>query len=84
MTTTTTGKLFADGTYEGNEIFRHPGDNRILPCIKVRKRRLELDRKKEDTSLESYQSWHNEMICKSGKMAKAMERDGWFKPCFLV
>ena len=38
MTTTTTiGKLFADGAYEGNEIFRYLGDNGILPCIKVRK-----------------------------------------------
>ena len=83
MTTTTTGKLFADGTYEGNEIFRHLGDNRILPCIKVRKRSLELDRKKEDTSLESYQSWHNEMICKSGKIAKTMERGGLLKRILL-
>jgi hypothetical protein len=38
MTTTTTiDKLFADGAYEGNEIFRILGDNGILPCIKVRK-----------------------------------------------
>ena len=66
-TTTTTGKLFADGAYEGNEIFRYLGDNGILPCIKVRKRMPELDGKKE-TSLEIYQSWHKEMICKSGKI----------------
>jgi Transposase DDE domain len=31
------GKLFADGAYEGNEIFRYLGDNGILPCINVRK-----------------------------------------------
>ena len=31
------GKLFADGAYEGNNIFRYLGDNGILPCIKVRK-----------------------------------------------
>jgi DDE family transposase len=37
MTTTTIGKLFADGAYEGNEIFRYLRDNGILPCIKVRK-----------------------------------------------
>ena len=38
MTTKTTiGKLFGDGVYEGNEIFRYLGDNGILPCIKVRK-----------------------------------------------
>ncbi len=33
----TIGKLFADGAYDGNEIFKYPGDNGILPCIKVRK-----------------------------------------------
>src|SRR3954454_18584638 len=36
-TTTTIGKLFADGAYEGNEVFRYLEDNGILPCIKVRK-----------------------------------------------
>ena len=30
-------KLFADGAYEGNNIFRYLSDNGILPCIKVRK-----------------------------------------------
>jgi|tagenome__1003787_1003787.scaffolds.fasta_scaffold20468470_1 hypothetical protein len=34
---TAIGKLFADGAYEGNEIFRYLSDNGILPCIKVRK-----------------------------------------------
>jgi len=38
---TAIGKLFADGAYEGNEIFRYLEDNGILPCIKVRKRMLE-------------------------------------------
>ena len=33
----TIGKLFADGAYEGNDIFRYIEDNGILPCIKVRK-----------------------------------------------
>ena len=33
----TIGKLFADGAYDGNDIFRNLGDNGILPCIKVRK-----------------------------------------------
>src|SRR4051794_22417514 len=39
MTTTTIDKLFADGAYEGNEIFRNLAvDNGIfLPCIKLRK-----------------------------------------------
>jgi hypothetical protein len=31
------GKLFVDGAYDGNEIFRYLGDNSILPCIKLRK-----------------------------------------------
>jgi len=31
------GKLFADGAYEGNDIFRCLADKGILPCIKVRK-----------------------------------------------
>jgi hypothetical protein len=31
------GKLFGDGAYEGNDIFRYLGDNGIQPCIKVRK-----------------------------------------------
>jgi hypothetical protein len=61
------GKLFGDdGAYEGNEIFRYLENNGIMPCIKVRKRMLESDGKKE-TSLEIYQCWHKEMICKNGK-----------------
>ena len=35
--TTAIGKLFGDGAYESNEIFRYLGENGILPCIKVRK-----------------------------------------------
>ena len=31
------GKLFADGAYDGNDIFGYLGDKGILPCIKVRK-----------------------------------------------
>jgi len=33
----TIGKLFADGAYDNNDIFRYLEDNGILPCIKVRK-----------------------------------------------
>jgi hypothetical protein len=40
MTKTTTiitiGKLFSDGTYEGNDLFRYLGDKGIQSCIKVR------------------------------------------------
>jgi len=31
------GKLFGDGAYDNNNIFRYLSDNRIQPCIKVRK-----------------------------------------------
>jgi hypothetical protein len=34
---TTIGKLFAEGAYDGNEIFRNLGNNGIVHCIKVRK-----------------------------------------------
>src|SRR6476659_5863481 len=40
------GKPLGDCAYKGNDIFRYLEDNGILPCIKVRKRMLELDRKK--------------------------------------
>ena len=33
----TIGKLFADGAYDGNDIFQYLGDKGIQPCIKVRK-----------------------------------------------
>ena len=39
-------KLFADGTYDGNDIFRCLADNGILPCIKVRKN-ARVDKKRE-------------------------------------
>lgn len=35
--TAAVGKLFADGAYDSNDIFRHLADNGILPCIKLRK-----------------------------------------------
>jgi IS5 family transposase len=31
------GKIFGDGAYDSNEIFRYLSDNGLLPCIKVRK-----------------------------------------------
>jgi hypothetical protein len=66
-TTTAIGKLFGDGAYEGNGIFRCLADNGILPCIKVRKNAKV--RWKKGTSLEIYQFWHKEMIYKSGRIA---------------
>jgi hypothetical protein len=35
--TTAIGKLFADGAYDSNDIFRYLTNNGIFPCIKVRK-----------------------------------------------
>ena len=46
VTTTAIGKLFGDGAYDGNDVFRCLADNGIFPCIKVRKRMLKLDGKK--------------------------------------
>ena len=61
------GKLFADGAYDNNNIFRFLADNGIMPCIKVRRRMLKLEGKKEETSLGIYQCWSRKMIYKNGK-----------------
>ncbi len=58
-------KLFGDGAYEGNEIFRYLADNEILPCIKVRKN-ARVGWKKGKTSLEIYQLYLRKKICKNG------------------
>jgi len=63
----TIGKLFADGAYDNNNIFRFLADNGIMPCIKVRRRMLKFDGKKEETSLGIYQCWSRKMIYKNGK-----------------
>ena len=34
---TTVFKLFADGAYDGNDVFGYLSDNGILPCTKTRK-----------------------------------------------
>jgi hypothetical protein len=67
--TTAIGKLFGDGAYDDNEIFRCLWRTMKLPCIKVRKRMLKLDGKK-GISLEIYQFWHKEMIYKSGRIER--------------
>ena len=61
----TIGKLFGDGAYENNNIFRYLSDNGILSCIIVRKNAKV--RWKKGNSLEIYLFWHKEMICKNGK-----------------
>ena len=80
--TTTIGKLFADGAYDGNDIFRYLSDNGILPCIKVRKnarvrwkkgnilRNLSVISQKKDL-----QKWKD--------IALAMDKDGLLKQYFL-
>jgi Transposase DDE domain len=66
-TTTTLGKLFGDGAYEGNDIFRYLEDNGILPCIKVRKNaRVGW---KKGNFLGIYQLYLRKRICKSGRTA---------------
>ena len=70
----TIGNLFADGAYDGNEIFRYLSDNGILPCIKVRKNsRVKW---KKGNILRNLSVLHKEMIYKSGKIALAMDKDG--------
>ena len=65
---TSIGKIFADdGAYDSNDIFRCISYYGILPCIKVRKNAKV--RLKKDTSLEIYQLYPKEMICKNGRIA---------------
>ena len=64
----TIGKLFADGIYDGNEIFRNLGDNGILPCIKVRKN-SKAGWKKGNIIRNLSVIWHRKKICKNGKTA---------------
>jgi hypothetical protein len=70
--TTTIDKLFADGGASMKAmIFLEIWEIMELPCIKVRKRMLKLDGKKEETSLETYQFWPRKKIYKSGKRTAA-------------
>ncbi len=72
-TTTTIDKLFADGGASMKAMrFLEIWEIMELPyCIKVRKRMLKLDGKKEETSLGIYQFWPRKMIYKSGKRTAA-------------
>jgi hypothetical protein len=71
---TTIGKLFADDcAYDGNDIFRYIADNGILPCIKVRKNAKVRWKKGNILRLVNFNS---KMRYKSGKTAKAMDKDG--------
>jgi hypothetical protein len=71
---TTIGKLFADDcAYDGNDIFRYIVDNGILPCIKVRKNAKVRWKKGNILRLVNFNS---KMRYKSGKTAKAMDKDG--------
>ena len=74
-TTTAIDKLFADDGGASMKAMRFflgiCGIMELPYCIKVRKRMLKLDGKKEETSLGIYQFWHKEMIYKSGKRTAA-------------
>ena len=72
-TTTTIDKLFADGGASMKAMrFLEIWEIMELPyCIKVRKRMLKLDGKKEETSLGIYPFWPRKMIYKSGKRTAA-------------
>ena len=61
------GKLFGDGAYEGNDIFRYLGDNGILPCIKVR--RNAQVRLKKGHILRNLSVLVRKMTCKNGRIA---------------
>jgi Transposase DDE domain len=70
----TVDKLFADGAYDNNDIFRCLTDKGTLPYfIKVRNN-SRAKWKKE--TLEIYQFWPRKKICKSGRTAKDMDKDG--------
>jgi hypothetical protein len=63
----TMGKLFADGAYEGNEIFGYLGAmESIFVYIKVRTN-ARVDGKK-GTSLEIYPLYLRKRICKDGRI----------------
>jgi len=72
-TTTTIDKLFADGgaSMKAMRFLGICGIMELPYCIKVRKRMLKLDGKKEETSLGIYQFWPRKMIYKSGKRTAA-------------
>jgi len=76
------GKLFADGAYDGNEIFRYLGDNGILPCIKVRNNARVGWKKGRNFFRNLSVLAQRKMIYKNGKIALAMDKDGLSKQCF--
>ena len=79
--TTTIGKLFADGAYDGNDIFRYLSDNGILPCVKVRKNAKVQLKKGNILRNLSVISQKNDLQ-KWKDIALAMDKDGLLKPCF--
>jgi hypothetical protein len=67
----TASKLFANGAYDNNSVFKYLTDNGILPCIKIRKNSRVIWKK--GTSLGFCSFDIKKIICKDGKMAIAME-----------
>jgi hypothetical protein len=69
----TIDKLFADdgASMKAMRFLGICGIMELPYCIKVRKRMLKLDGKKEETSLGIYQFWPRKKIYKSGKRTAA-------------
>ena len=67
---TTIDKLFADdgASMKAMRFLGICGIMELPYCIKVRKRMLELDGKKKETSLGIYQFWPRKKIYKSGRI----------------
>ena len=78
----TVGKIFADGAYDSNAVFKCLADNGILPCIKVRKNAKV---KKTNHLLRNLSVIsQRKTICKMEGQRKLWARDGLQKPFFLV
>ena len=80
--TTSIGKLFADGAYDNNEIFRCLTDNGILPCIKVRKNSKVRWKKGNLFRNLSVLAQRNDL--QKWKDSVSYGKDGLLKPYFLV
>ena len=79
---TTVCKLFADGAYDGNDVFRYLSDNGILPGIKtIKNARIKL---KTNHILRNLSIQNRETVCKDGRMAQAMDTDGRRNRVFLT
>ena len=72
----TVGKVFADGAYDSNNVFRCLADNGILPCIKVRKNakvRLKTNHILRNLS----ELYLRKTICKNGNTERKLWKERW-------